>query len=51
LIERGHGDNRYARQHYEIIARFGRFLHRNEALGRESTAEEASYLQRLHPSY
>jgi uncharacterized protein (DUF924 family) len=50
LIEREHGDNRYAREHHEIIARFGRFPHRNEALERESTAEEASYLEQLHPS-
>ncbi|MFI4975236.1 MAG: DUF924 family protein [Caulobacterales bacterium] len=49
LIEQGHGDNRYARQHHEIIARFGRFPLRNEALGRESTAEEAEYMQ-VHPS-
>ena len=50
LIERGHGDNRYAREHHEIITRFGRFPHRNEALGRESTVEEASYLGELRPS-
>jgi uncharacterized protein (DUF924 family) len=50
LIERGHGDNRYAQEHHEMIARFGRFPHRNEALGRLSTAEEASYLEQLHPS-
>ncbi len=34
----------YARRHYDIIARFGRFPHRNEVLGRESTEEEARYL-------
>ncbi len=34
----------YARRHYEVIARFGRFPHRNAALGRPSTAEEAAYL-------
>jgi uncharacterized protein (DUF924 family) len=34
-----------ARDHREIIARFGRFPHRNKALGRTSTPEEASYLQ------
>jgi uncharacterized protein (DUF924 family) len=34
----------YARQHLEIIERFGRFPHRNEMLGRESTAEEAQWL-------
>ena len=34
----------FARQHYDIIARFGRFPHRNAALGRESTAEELGFL-------
>jgi len=46
LTQLGHGGNRYARQHREIIARFGRFPHRNETLRRESTTEEASYLAR-----
>jgi uncharacterized protein (DUF924 family) len=46
LIKLGHGSNRYAREHYETIARFGRFPHRNEVLGRQTTAEEASYLAR-----
>lgn len=34
----------YARRHYEIIARFGRFPHRNAALGRVSTDAEAAFL-------
>ena len=34
----------YARRHREVIARFGRFPHRNAALGRTSTLDEASYL-------
>jgi len=34
----------YARRHHEVIARFGRFPHRNAALGRPSTPDEASYL-------
>lgn len=34
----------YARRHHEIIARFGRFPHRNAALGRPSTAEETSFI-------
>jgi uncharacterized protein (DUF924 family) len=50
LTERGHGDNRYARQYHEIIARFGRFPHRNETLGRENTAEEVAYLARPQSS-
>jgi uncharacterized protein (DUF924 family) len=35
---------RAARRHRDIIARFGRFPHRNVVLGRESTAEEQAYL-------
>lgn len=31
--------------HRDAIRRFGRFPHRNEVLGRESTAEEAEYLK------
>ena len=34
----------YARKHHELIARFGRFPHRNEALGRAPTPEEEAYL-------
>ena len=34
----------YARRHYEIIARFGRFPHRNDVLGRVSTVEEIEFL-------
>lgn len=35
----------YAQRHYEIIKRFGRFPHRNEILGRESTPAEIEFLQ------
>jgi uncharacterized protein (DUF924 family) len=35
----------YARRHYDIIARFGRFPHRNGVLGRTSTPEEAEFLR------
>ena len=34
-----------ALEHRDIVARFGRFPHRNEVLGRESTAEELDYLK------
>jgi uncharacterized protein (DUF924 family) len=34
----------YARQHEAVIARFGRFPHRNAVLGRASTPEERVYL-------
>ena len=34
----------YAQSHHSIVARFGRFPHRNLALGRANTAEEEAYL-------
>lgn len=34
----------YARRHLDVIARFGRFPHRNAVLGRTSTAAEQDYL-------
>ncbi|MGE8187006.1 DUF924 family protein [Pseudomonas sp. NPDC086278] len=34
----------YAERHREVIARFGRFPHRNAVLGRASTAEEIEFL-------
>jgi uncharacterized protein (DUF924 family) len=34
----------YAERHRAVIARFGRFPHRNEILGRESTPEEFEFL-------
>ena len=41
----------YAERHREIIARFGRFPHRNEALGRVTTAEEATFLMEPNSSF
>ena len=38
------GTLRYAIIHRDIIVRFGRFPHRNRALGRETTAEEQTFL-------
>ena len=35
---------RWAKLHYDTIKRFGRFPHRNEILGRVSTAEEIAFL-------
>ena len=35
----------FAQRHLKIIDRFGRFPHRNEILGRESTEEEVGFLQ------
>lgn len=41
----GLADNlRFARHHRDIVARFGRFPHRNAILGRDSTAEEIAWL-------
>jgi uncharacterized protein (DUF924 family) len=34
----------WAQRHHDIVARFGRFPHRNAALGRTSTAEEVVFL-------
>ncbi|WP_448503110.1 DUF924 family protein [Sphingomonas sp.] len=43
--ELGIEENRtFARDHADVIARFGRFPGRNAALGRDSSAEEADYL-------
>lgn len=36
----------YARRHLAVIEQFGRFPHRNKALGRASTAAEQDYLSR-----
>ena len=35
----------WAMRHRDIVKRFGRFPHRNAALGRASTAEETAFLQ------
>ena len=34
----------FARSHHRMIARFGRFPHRNALLGRTSTPEEESFI-------
>jgi len=36
---------RWAKHHRDIVARFGRFPHRNQILGRESTREELEWLE------
>ena len=35
----------YAHKHRDVVLRFGRFPHRNEILGRQSTAEELAFLR------
>ncbi len=43
----GLDDNlRYAEHHRDVVRRFGRFPHRNEGLGRQSTDEEREYLKK-----
>lgn len=37
-------DDRWAEHHHRVIATFGRFPHRNRALGRETTPEEQAFL-------
>ncbi len=41
----------HAREHDEIIARFGRFPHRNAILGRDSTPDELEFLAAGGPRY
>jgi uncharacterized protein (DUF924 family) len=53
LPDRGdaeHGENRrYGLPYVDVIARFGRFPHRNAILGRESTPEEVAFLAQPKP--
>lgn len=37
-------NDRWAEHHHDVIVRFGRFPHRNRALGRETTPEEQLFL-------
>jgi uncharacterized protein (DUF924 family) len=41
----------FARLHRDIIARFGRFPHRNGVLNRESSADEREYLEDGAPTF
>ncbi len=42
----GNEDNhKYAEIHADVIRRFGRFPHRNDVLGRETTPEEKAFLE------
>ena len=42
---------RWARKHHDVIARFGRFPHRNALLGRPSTSEEIEFLKQAGSSF
>ncbi len=46
MPEEGETNLLHARAHREVIRRFGRFPHRNEALGRTSSAAEAEFLKK-----
>ena len=51
---RGLGDPNYldyAIRHKDVVARFGRFPHRNAILGRASTAEELTFLEEPGSSF
>jgi len=41
----------FARRHKAVVDRFGRFPHRNEALGRETTPEEVEFLKQPGSSF
>jgi uncharacterized protein (DUF924 family) len=41
----------WAMRHYAVVARFGRFPHRNAILGRESTPDELAFLARPGASF
>ena len=41
----GEDSVKWARHHHDIVARFGRFPHRNAILGRETTPEEEAFLR------
>ena len=41
----------FSRGHREIVRRFGRFPHRNKALGRRSSPEEVQYLAKNSKNY
>ncbi len=42
---------RFEKAHWRIIERFGRYPHRNEVLGRESTEEELEFLKQPGSSF
>ena len=53
-LMRALGNDRYvdfAIRHRDIIARFGRFPHRNDVLGRASTPEEIEFLKQPNSSF
>ncbi len=51
LRDQGFGYVGYAERHAEIIERFGRFPHRNQVLGRETTPAEDAFLREPNSSF
>ena len=51
LFESEGGEAKYAKMHRDIVARFGRFPHRNEILSRETTSEEHEFLKEPGSSF
>ena len=49
--KRAANNHDYAVQHRVIVERFGRFPHRNDILGRESTPEEVAFLKQPGSSF
>ena len=41
----------FAKEHRHVVARFGRFCHRNKVLGRQTTDEEAHFLANEAPAW
>ena len=49
--QRAYFDTSYALRHQQVIARFGRFPHRNSVLGRVSTPAELTFLKQPGSSF
>ena len=49
--EKVSGNVKYAISHRDIVEQFGRFPHRNEISGRESSAEEIAFLKEPGSSF
>jgi uncharacterized protein (DUF924 family) len=47
----GHANYEWARKHWKIVRRFGRFPHRNAILGRPSTPAEVEFLKEPGSSF
>jgi len=51
LKEEGYDTVNFAVRHKDIVDRFGRYPHRNDILGRESSAEEKEFLEQPGSSF